>query len=94
MKLISKTAIDGIFKDCKFDPRSPGPMKAIADMHDPDFFRKRAIECLHEAEYSNPIEGCVKAVKLLALAIFYYKAVGTPAHRREPQLPVNKDTRK
>lgn len=78
--LPSKTALKKILSECVIDPRKPGPMKVIADMSDPDFFRKRAIEYLSEG---NLIDNEQKAISLLSLAIYYNTIKGTP--QRKPK---------
>ncbi len=73
----SLTSIRKVMKEAVFNPKTPGPMKVVADMDDAGYFEKRAIESIFNASalrvagsgesklYHAQI---TKAIQLLALA--------------------------
>jgi hypothetical protein len=66
-KTPSKTSIKKILSECAFDPRNPGPMKAITDIRKTSFYRDRAIELIN----NGTIDSARQAIQLLALVINY-----------------------
>ena len=63
--LPSKTKLNKFYNTfVAFDPRLPGPMKVITDVGNNDFYRRRAIECIHEGSAEN----LIMAMRLLLLA--------------------------
>lgn len=63
--------------DVSFNPRTPGPMKVVADMEDSGYYAKRAIECIMEADTARICDEkdmfqkqMTKAMQLLLLAKF------------------------
>ena len=76
---VSLTQVRGILKQVVFNPRSPGPMKIIADQGSPEYYELRAIEEIHMARsirtYYYTTGGyaihILKAIQLLILAQLY-----------------------
>lgn len=71
----SLTSLKQLLVRCAFDPRKPGPMKAIVESGDRNFWELRAIELIREAQdaieqghnnfYHDQI---TRAISLLALS--------------------------
>ncbi len=92
MAIVSKTALKKILAESIFDPREKGPMKPIVDMADPHFLRQRAIQLLHEVEWSDQPDDCIcMAISLLALARWFGSRTTDP---KSPEYPKNPYTRK
>lgn len=66
--MISKTQLNKILAESSFDPRKPGPYKAVVDMNDARFLRQRAIELLYEAETHDTDTKVKQAITFLALS--------------------------
>lgn len=61
----SLTQIRKILSQSAFNPRKPGPMKVIADVGDPNYYRQRALELItHDGK-----QNIKQAIGLLALYI-------------------------
>ena len=72
MKTLSQKSISSILMEAKFNPKEPGPMKVIASMEDPKYYRQRAIEEIADAGLQQNGRGNLfRAIKLLVLAIFF-----------------------
>jgi len=72
----SLTQIRDILRSCQFNPKKPGPMKVIAEVGNPQYYRLRAIELLS----GTPTELEIKqAISLLALCL----AEGTDAEEKD-----------
>jgi len=72
MKTLSQKSLSSILMEAKFDPKEPGPMKVIASMEDPKYYRQRAIEEIVDSGLQ--VDGrsqLIRAIKLLVLAIFF-----------------------
>jgi hypothetical protein len=87
----SKTLLNKLLSESSFDPRSPGPYKPIVDMNDPKFLRQRAMELLHEAEWSDSDLKMKQAISFLALARCLVQK--SPEPGKKPRPAVNPNTR-
>jgi hypothetical protein len=68
MLKINQTLIRKTLLESLVNPNIPGPWRTIVDMKDPEFYRKRAIECLQEATWNDRNGNMKKAITLIALA--------------------------
>lgn len=66
-KGVNQRMIHNVLSSCAFSPTKVGPMKVIADVGDPQYYVKRAIEIL-QLHLTNDTGEIRKAMALLALA--------------------------
>ena len=71
---VTLTMIRQSLKSCQFNPKTPGPMKVIADIGNKDYYLVRALECITAAKGTGvgrrlSKEHTTKAIQLLALAL-------------------------
>lgn len=69
-KGVNKKLIAQILRDSVFSPTEPGPLKVIAEVGDPRYYKQRAIEMIHTS-VDTPFAGdeIQMAISLLALAM-------------------------
>lgn len=68
----TKTQITRILNECKFNPKTPGTLKIIADVGSIEYYQTRAIELIAMCDKVGPHlrkERLTRAISLLALAI-------------------------
>ena len=88
------TQIRAMLATCAFDPREPGPMRAIVETDSISYLRDRAMEFLRSAEQvTNRHEYCQslkKAISLLALELVKDDLFNghTPPGTRKPTQPM------
>jgi hypothetical protein len=72
MITLSQKSLSKILMEVKFDPKEPGPMKVIASMEDPKYYRQRAIEEIVDSGLqADQRTHLIRAIRLLLLAIFF-----------------------
>lgn len=49
-RIPTATLLTKILNEAKFNPKTPGPMKVVADLCDPHYYELRAIELIQEAK--------------------------------------------
>lgn len=92
--MLTFSRIKRILQSCAFKPTDPGPMKIIAEVGNPRYYRQRACEILKsidELEDPTRVHSCdemKKAISLLALAVAEIELNEEPVERN---VPVDRD---
>lgn len=70
---VNTTAIKRVFQSCVFKPTEPGPMKIIADVGNPTYYRQRVCEMLKQIDDQctdeSPLDVMRQCISILALAV-------------------------